>query len=361
MRGEAPGRGKASDVLGAGRRRATVPLALGASFFLFLLLHGSPAVARTGAVVWKSPTRADNSHFTVKTGAPLTFTLAASTSSSATITIDPVSGLPAGASVDTYVDKTESRAVFRWRPNEVGDYTIRFVATIGSDSAPPRTYVVHVTPDITYPQTERLTDDDVAHWAKVLQPAVVRSEPRPTARAVTTIGTLTSDDTQDLVLVLARVDLDPTTTWYRIRLAVLPNNSTGWVPARALGNLVKVSTHLYVDRKTFRMTLERGGIVVFRAIVGVGRPYWPTPRGEFYIRDELTRFDSPFYGPIAFGTSARSPTLTDWPGGGVVGIHGTNKPSLLPGAVSHGCIRMRNADIRRLARLITVGTPLTIR
>jgi lipoprotein-anchoring transpeptidase ErfK/SrfK len=122
-----------------------------------------------------------------------------------------------------------------------------------------------------------------------------------------------------------------------------------------------VDTHLYVDRKTFRLTLERKGTVVFRATVGVGTSYWPTPRGEFYIRDELTRFNSPFYGPIAFGTSARSTILTDWPGGGVIGIHGTNQPELLPGNVSHGCIRMRNADILKLARLITVGTPVTIR
>jgi hypothetical protein len=152
--------------------RATVPVALGA-VCLVLLFHASPAVARVRAIVWKSPTRADNARFTVKIGASLTFTLAASTSSSATIAINPVSGLPAGASVDTYSGKTESRAVFRWRPNEAGDYTIRFVATIGRDSAPPRTYLIHVTPNVTYPQTYRLTDDEVAHWASVLQPAGV--------------------------------------------------------------------------------------------------------------------------------------------------------------------------------------------
>jgi len=227
--------------------------------------------------------------------------------------------------------------------------------------ADAQTYVVHVTPHISYPRSSRLTDDKVAHWAKVVQPTIARSEPRSTARAVTTVGMLTSDDTQNLVLVLARVEVSPTTAWYRIRLAILPNNSTGWVPERALGGLVEVNTHLYVDRKTHRMTLERDGIVVFRAAVGVGKSYWPTPRGEFYIRDKLTRFDDPLYGPIAFGTSARSPILTDWPGGGFIGIHGTNQPELLPGNVSHGCIRMRNADILKLARLIKVGTPVTIR
>ena len=72
------------------------------------------------------------------------------------------------------------------------------------------------------------------------------------------------------------------------------------------------------------------------------------------------RYRSPFYGPLAFGTSARSAVLTDWPGGGFVGIHGTNRPELIPGRVSHGCIRMRNRDIERLGRLMPVGTPIII-
>lgn len=79
------------------------------------------------------------------------------------------------------------------------------------------------------------------------------------------------------------------------------------------------------------------------------------------IRNELTRYASAFYGPVAFGTTARSAVLTDWPAGGFVGIHGTDAPGLIPGRVSHGCIRMRNHDIRRLATLMPVGTPLTIR
>jgi lipoprotein-anchoring transpeptidase ErfK/SrfK len=109
-----------------------------------------------------------------------------------------------------------------------------------------------------------------------------------------------------------------------------------------------------------RATLKRDGVTVFSTIVGVGKSYWPTPRGEFYIRDKLTSFNDPFYGPIAFGTSARSDTLTDWPGGGFVGVHGTNEPAILPGRVSHGCIRMRNSAILKLARLLPVGTPLTV-
>jgi lipoprotein-anchoring transpeptidase ErfK/SrfK len=141
---------------------------------------------------------------------------------------------------------------------------------------------------------------------------------------------------------------------------MLPNGSVGWVLRKALGNLYTVRTHLYVDRERFTATLKRDGRTIFTARVGVGRPSTPTPRGQFYVRDELSGFGDPFYGPIVFGTNGRSAVLTEWPDGGFIGIHGTDRPGILPGAVSHGCIRMVNRDIRRLAKLMPIGTPLTI-
>jgi lipoprotein-anchoring transpeptidase ErfK/SrfK len=188
----------------------------------------------------------------------------------------------------------------------------------------------------------------------------VYARPARSTRAVTTLPTLTGDGTQNIVLVLGKVVLGLNQAWYHIRLAILPNDSTGWVPKDALGRLYAVHTHLFVDLKATTATLERNGVAVFKTIIGVGYSYWPTPRGQFYVRDKLTGFHNPFYGPIAFGTSARSPVLTDWPGGGYIGIHGTDHPQLLPGRVSHGCIRMPNASILALARLMGVGTPVTI-
>ena len=73
-----------------------------------------------------------------------------------------------------------------------------------------------------------------------------------------------------------------------------------------------------------------------------------------------TGYYAPAYGPRAFGLSARSAKLTDWPGGGFIGIHGTAYPGILPGRVSHGCVRMRNSAIMRLFRLMPIGTPVTI-
>ncbi|MBV9003520.1 MAG: L,D-transpeptidase [Solirubrobacterales bacterium] len=115
-----------------------------------------------------------------------------------------------------------------------------------------------------------------------------------------------------------------------------------------------------IDRARLTATLLRAGRVVFRAPVAIGAPSTPTPAGQFYVRDRLSGFSNPMYGPLAFGTNARSPTLTDWPQGGVVGIHGTDRPDLIPGRVSHGCIRLKNAAIVTLGRLMPVGTPVTI-
>ena len=154
--------------------------------------------------------------------------------------------------------------------------------------------------------------------------------------------------------------IDRNGTWVQVRLPILPNNSTGWVKRGALGGFRITRDHLVVDRAATRATLFRNGVAIFTTRVGVGKSYLPTPRGEFYITEKMSDFHNAAYGPIAFGTSARSAVLTDWPGGGYVGIHGTDAPGLIPGHISHGCVRLRNASILRLARLMGVGTPLTI-
>jgi L,D-transpeptidase catalytic domain len=197
-------------------------------------------------------------------------------------------------------------------------------------------------------------------WTPVRRSVAARTQPDPAARVLTRIDTRTPEGTTNIALALDRMTGADGRLWVRVRLAILPNGSTGWIPRSALGGYGTVRTRLIVDRERLSATLLRDERPVLKAPVGIGAAGSPTPAGEFYVRNRLTRYRSPFYGPVAFGTSARSPTLTDWPDGGFVGIHGTNRPDLLPGRVSHGCIRMRNDDILRLARLMPPGTPITI-
>lgn len=198
-------------------------------------------------------------------------------------------------------------------------------------------------------------------WAYLLRDVAARERPTFRAPALTVLSTATPEGESNLVAVLAHRRDRALTEWARVRLAMLPNGRTGWVPRVALGELRIVRTRLVVDRRRLEATLYRDGRPVFRAPVGVGGPRHPTPAGEFYVRVRLDAFGDPFYGPVAFGTNARSPTATDWPGGGFIGIHGTNRPELLPGRVSHGCVRLRNGDILRLARLMPLGTTVEVR
>jgi lipoprotein-anchoring transpeptidase ErfK/SrfK len=216
---------------------------------------------------------------------------------------------------------------------------------------------------LQYPIRTLLTNSIIGHWAVVVRNVGAHKLPSSNSYVVTTLKQVTEDGTQNVVLILNELDLDKSHVWYQVRLPILPNNSTGWVPKSALGTVNAVHTHLYVNRESQTLTLKRDGKTIFITRVGVGKtaPGWgPTPAGQFYIRDKLTNFHNAFYGPIAFGTSARSAVLTEWPGGGFVGVHGTNEPGLIPGYISHGCIRVRNPQILKLASLMSVGTPLTI-
>jgi hypothetical protein len=199
-----------------------------------------------------------------------------------------------------------------------------------------------------------------SRWAPVRRATIARRAPVPGSAPVAGVATRTPEGTTNIVQVLGRREDGDGRLWVRVGLATLPNGRSGWVPRAVLGGYGSVDTRLVVDLSRLTATLWRAGRVVFRGRVGVGQPRWPTPRGRFYVRNRLTRFAGATYGPLAFGTNARSEHLTDWPGGGFIGIHGTDRPELIPGRISHGCIRMRNADILALAKLMPIGTPLTI-
>jgi lipoprotein-anchoring transpeptidase ErfK/SrfK len=208
----------------------------------------------------------------------------------------------------------------------------------------------------------RLTGiNHLSRWAYVLRRVTVRSGPSLIARRVGVLRAVTPEGHTNLVLAYAARRDANDALWLRVPLSTIPNGLRGWIPRSAVGDLHVVRTRLVIDRARLSAVLLRNGRTIFRTAVGVGQPQWPTPRGEFYVRVRLEHFLDPMYGPVAFGTNARQPWLTDWPNGGVVGIHGTDAPGLLPGRVSHGCIRLRNDAILRLARLMPLGTPVSIR
>jgi len=84
------------------------------------------------------------------------------------------------------------------------------------------------------------------------------------------------------------------------------------------------------------------------------RPAWAPPDS---IRRENPRLPKVIPGGAANNPmGAAALTLR----GGEYAIHGTNRPELIGGFVSHGCIRMYNSDIRELYRLVSIGTPVVV-
>ena len=212
------------------------------------------------------------------------------------------------------------------------------------------------------PSYTRLSDERrLSRWAHAVERAQVRSRPDPGAKKVARLRYDTEDGLPEVYLALRRYDDGEGNRWVEVRLPMRPNGRTGWVRRDALGGMHVVRTHLFVSRRSLRATLYRSGKRIWSAPVGVGKRSTGTPSGHFYVREKLrVRERGSLYGPLAFGTSAYS-KLSDWPGGGVVGIHGTNRPSLIPGRPSHGCVRVRNRPIKRLGRLMPIGTPVEIR
>jgi len=210
---------------------------------------------------------------------------------------------------------------------------------------------------------ERLSNErTLTRWGHTNLIGKIRSKPSERGRTIAKLRWNTEDGLPEVYVVLeSRLD-DEERVWLQIRVPGRPNGRTGWVREEQLSNLKEVETHLTIDRRTLRATLRKRGKKVWSSRVGIGAPGTITPKGKFWIRERLRNLGgNPVYGPWAFGTSAYSDTLTDWPGGGVVGIHGTNQPELIPGRPSHGCVRLPNAKIVRLVKLMPVGTPVRIR
>ena len=207
----------------------------------------------------------------------------------------------------------------------------------------------------------KLSDEkELTRWVHAQAMAKIRFSPWKRSRMITRLRYFTEDRMPEVYPVLgARMD-SAGRRWLRIRIPQRPNGKVGWVLDETVGQFHIVKTALVVDRRKLRATLSKSGKKIWSARVGIGKFGTPTPRGKFWIRERLRGIrGNSIYGPWAFGTSAYS-NLSDWPGGGVVGIHGTNQPGLIPGRPSHGCIRMRNYKIRTLAKLMPIGTPVRI-
>ena len=149
--------------------------------------------------------------------------------------------------------------------------------------------------------------------------------------------------------------------WVRLLLPVRPNDTSAWVRAADVA-LSPVAYKIVVQLGAHRITVFDQGAAAYSGPIADGKPSTPTPTGRYYIRVLIKAPDAnTVYGPYAYGLSSHSNVLTTFEGGdGEIGIHGNDDASVLGKSVTHGCIRIDNVEITRLAAILPLGTPVDI-
>lgn len=216
-----------------------------------------------------------------------------------------------------------------------------------------------------------LSDDfTVTRWAHAAKIVPVRAWPSSASSVRAYLHFSAPNGSREVYVVRSEWLDAEGRQWVRVRVPG-PRPREGWVRRAALGRFGVSRSAIRIDRDRTVLTLYKRGRRVLRTPVGVGTPATPTPTGHFWIRG---RFKVPkhktftlngqtvpysVYGPRILLTTASS-REEDWPGGGIIGIHGTNQPWLLPGRPSHGCVRLTNKMIRALYKRVQLGTPVDI-
>lgn len=205
--------------------------------------------------------------------------------------------------------------------------------------------------------------DTTSYLAQIVYPGTLRAGASDSAAATGSVATKTKwgGPTQLLVLGSERTS---GRLWLDVRVQGRPNGSHGWIPA----DLAQISTTPYrieISRASKRLRLVKGGRTVRTIKVVVGTAQTPTPVGHFAVADKLELKDNKaFLGKWVMPITGYSDVLKTFDGGiGQIALHGRGGASLkvpVGTAASHGCVRIENAAIGRLAAAVPTGTPVNV-
>ena len=176
------------------------------------------------------------------------------------------------------------------------------------------------------------------------------------------VASLPNPTAEGFPLVVSIIERSADGEWAHVRLPKRPNGLTGWVRTSDLEvwtvpNRVEVS----LSERMVRVYDGDSDVVLFEALVAVGRPNTPTPVGDFYIDIVNPLYGHEVYGWGQLSVAGFSDVLERFAGGiGQIALHGWNDDSIMGSAASNGCIRMRNVDVERVADLAPLGTPVRI-
>ena len=161
-------------------------------------------------------------------------------------------------------------------------------------------------------------------------------------------------------LALMITDRTADERWLKVQIPVRPNGTEAWIRA----DDAVVTSHRFrarIDLTERAVTVWDGPAVVVETTAVIGSPSTPTPLGSFFVNDFIEKYEGSAYGPHILSLSGFSEALETFGGGiPVIAIHGTNRPELMGGAHSNGCIRIPNEVVEVLADTVPVGTPVDI-
>jgi lipoprotein-anchoring transpeptidase ErfK/SrfK len=188
---------------------------------------------------------------------------------------------------------------------------------------------------------------------------LVRKAPVPGSQVLAKLSEFRPQDYRHrYVLAVGTKKVGGKIAWYKITVPGRPNGRTGWVRADQV-SIYSIPWQVVVYRGSRVLQVWKDNKLVYTNRVAVGAPGMETPTGLFYVTSRFKPVRATYLGAFAFETSAYS-RLSEWPGGGVVGLHGWNDPSVLGRAVSHGCIRVSNTTAAFLRDRIPLGTPIRV-
>lgn len=151
--------------------------------------------------------------------------------------------------------------------------------------------------------------------------------------------------------------------WLGVIAPELGNGEVAWIDARASSvrlGATEMSASIDLSRRI--LVVKRGAKVVRRVTIAVGAPGSSTPIGRFAVTDKLpgSRY-GPYYGCCILALSAKQPNLpAGWKGGDRIAVHGTDDPRTVGQAISAGCPRASEKDMRYLLRALPLGTPVFV-
>ena len=127
------------------------------------------------------------------------------------------------------------------------------------------------------------------------------------------------------------------------------------------------TTQVVVDLSDRRVYVSRYDEVIASYPIAIGKKGWETPTGNFQVihKEHHPIWRHPITGAI-FDGGTNSPLGDRWigfwsDGRNEIGFHGTPDVDLVGAAVSHGCLRMRNPDVRMLYSQVSLDTPVLVR